>query len=42
MKFGLTGAAIAQIHGIFARHQQVEQAILPGSRAKGNSRAVQT
>lgn len=36
MKFGLTDAAIARIHGIFARHQQVERAILYGSRAKGN------
>ncbi|NUQ37956.1 MAG: nucleotidyltransferase domain-containing protein [Caldilineales bacterium] len=36
MKYGLSEAAIARIHAVLARHPQVEQAVLYGSRAKGN------
>ena len=34
--FGLPPAAVEKIRGIFARHPQVERAVLYGSRAKGN------
>ena len=33
---GLTDATVAQIHEVFARHPEVEKAVLYGSRAKGN------
>lgn len=36
MRFGLDNDTIQQIHSVFARYPQVEQAILYGSRAKGN------
>ena len=36
MKYGLTDAVIAQIQAVLAQYPQVEQAILYGSRAKGN------
>ncbi len=36
MEFGLTETVIKQIKGIFSRYSQVKQAILYGSRAKGN------
>jgi uncharacterized protein len=36
MNFGLKETTISQIHSIFARHPQVEKAMLYGSRAKGN------
>jgi predicted nucleotidyltransferase len=36
MKFGLKEDAIAKINKIFAKYPQVEEAILYGSRAKGN------
>lgn len=35
-KFGLKEATIQKICGVFARHPQVEEAVLYGSRAKGN------
>jgi predicted nucleotidyltransferase len=35
-RFGLTEATIAKIAGVLAGHPQVEQAVLYGSRAKGN------
>lgn len=34
--FGLPPAAVEKIQGVFARHSQVERAVLYGSRAKGN------
>ncbi len=34
--FGLPSPAIEKICGVFARHPQVERAVLYGSRAKGN------
>ncbi|HSV86085.1 MAG TPA: nucleotidyltransferase domain-containing protein [Levilinea sp.] len=34
--FGLTEATIQKIHAVLANYPQVEQAILYGSRAKGN------
>jgi predicted nucleotidyltransferase len=33
---GLTNETVAQIHEVLARHPKVEQAVLYGSRAKGN------
>lgn len=33
---GLTNETVAQIHEVFARFPAVEQAVLYGSRAKGN------
>jgi predicted nucleotidyltransferase len=33
---GLTGETVAQIHEALAHHPEVEQAVLYGSRAKGN------
>lgn len=39
MKHGLATAAVAAIHGVLARHPEVERAILYGSRAKGNFKA---
>jgi uncharacterized protein len=33
---GLTDETVAQIHQALARHPEVEQAVLYGSRAKGN------
>ncbi len=38
MRFGLDERVIARIHEVLARHPQVEQAILYGSRAKGTYR----
>ncbi|RJP85917.1 MAG: nucleotidyltransferase domain-containing protein [Desulfobacteraceae bacterium] len=38
MKFGLTDETIEQINGVFSRHPQIEEAIIYGSRAKGNYR----
>ena len=35
-RFGLTEATIEKIGGVLARHPRVEQAVLYGSRAKGN------
>lgn len=35
-RFGLTEATIEKIGGVLADHPQVEQALLYGSRAKGN------
>ena len=35
-RFGLTDATIEKIGGVLAGHPQVEQALLYGSRAKGN------
>jgi predicted nucleotidyltransferase len=34
--FGLPATAIDKIRSVFARHPQVEKAVLYGSRAKGN------
>lgn len=36
MPFGLSPAVIEEIRGVFRKHANVEQAILFGSRAKGN------
>ncbi|WAK03732.1 nucleotidyltransferase domain-containing protein [Methylobacter sp. YRD-M1] len=36
MKYGLKNQTIAQINAVFARHSEIEQVILYGSRAKGN------
>jgi len=36
---GLTDETVAQIHAILARFPEVEQALLYGSRAKGNYKA---
>ena len=36
MKFGLTEATIAKINSVFSKYPQVEEAILYGSRAKGD------
>lgn len=36
VRFGLTEATIEKICGVLASHPQVEQAVLYGSRAKGN------
>ncbi len=36
MKFGLKENVIEQIHQVFSTAEQVEEAILYGSRAKGN------
>lgn len=38
MKFGLKQTTIDKIRGVFARHPEVERAILYGARAKGNYR----
>ena len=38
MPYGLKGETIAQIHDVLARHPDIEQAMLYGSRAKGNHR----
>jgi len=36
--FGLPATAVEKIRAVFARHPQVEKAVLYGSRAKGNHR----
>ena len=36
MNHGLSATAVAKIHGVLSQHAEVEQAILYGSRAKGN------
>lgn len=36
MNHGLTDRTVAQIHAVLARFPEVEQAVLYGSRAKGN------
>lgn len=36
MKHGLSEVTVAKIHGVLARHPEVERAVLYGSRAKGN------
>jgi uncharacterized protein len=36
MRYGLKESVIQQISAVLARHPQVDQAILYGSRAKGN------
>jgi len=38
MRFGLNESTIRAIHQVLARHPQVEEAIIYGSRAKGNFR----
>jgi predicted nucleotidyltransferase len=38
MKYGLEESTIAKIQNVLARHKQVQQAILYGSRARGNYR----
>ncbi len=38
-RFGLPESTIERICSVFARHPQVEKAILYGSRAKGNYRS---
>ena len=37
-RFGLKQHTIAAIQGVFAQHPDIEQAVLQGSRAKGNYR----
>jgi predicted nucleotidyltransferase len=39
MQYGLKSDAISRINCVFAAHPEVEQAVLYGSRAKGNYRA---
>ena len=39
MQFGLKPDTIARINGVLLAHPEVEQAMLYGSRAKGNYRA---
>ena len=36
MNHGLSATTVAKIHGVLSQHEEVEQAILYGSRAKGN------
>ncbi|MCL7419534.1 MAG: nucleotidyltransferase domain-containing protein [Methylobacter sp.] len=36
MKYGLKKNTIAQINAVFANHPEIEQAIIYGSRARGN------
>lgn len=36
MKFGLSDATLAKIHGVLAKHPRVQKAVIYGSRAKGN------
>ena len=36
MSHGLSASTVAKIHGVLSHHAEVEQAILYGSRAKGN------
>jgi len=36
MRFGLTEETIDKINGVFAKYPQIEEAVLYGSRAKGN------
>lgn len=38
VRFGLKQTTVEKINGVFSAHPQVEQAILYGSRAKGNFR----
>lgn len=38
MKFGLNESTIERIRAVFAKHPQVEKAVLYGSRVKGNYR----
>lgn len=38
MKFGLTTVTLEAINSVFIKHPEVEQAIIYGSRAKGNYR----
>lgn len=38
MPYGLKADTIAKINGVLAAHPEIEQAILYGSRAKGNCR----
>jgi predicted nucleotidyltransferase len=38
MNHGLSDKTVAAIQGVFSKHPQIEQAILYGSRAKGNYR----
>lgn len=38
MKFGLKPETMARINGVLAAHPEIEQAVLYGSRAKGNYR----
>jgi len=39
MQFGLKPDTISRINGVLAAHPEIEQAVLYGSRAKGNYRA---
>ena len=36
MNYGLSPATVAKIHEVFGRHPEIENAVLYGSRAKGN------
>jgi len=40
MQFGLKPDTIARINGVLAAHPEIEEAVLYGSRAKGNYRAA--
>ena len=39
MQFGLKPEIVSRINGVLAAHPEIEQAVLYGSRAKGNYRA---
>lgn len=39
MQFGLKPDTVARINGVLAAHPEIEEAVLYGSRAKGNWRA---
>ena len=39
MQFGLKPDTISRINGVLAAHPEIEQAVLYGSRARGNYRA---
>lgn len=38
MRFGLSGNVIASICGVLSKHPEIEEAVIYGSRAKGNYR----
>ena len=38
MSYGLPDLTVAKLQGVFARHPEIEQVVLYGSRAKGNYR----
>ena len=38
MKFGLSDEVIGKIHSVFLKYPEIEEAVIYGSRAKGNYR----